>query len=273
MHFTTTAALAVLASTTLAAPFAKRQNGTTKRGICYNQPSLTGLFPPGANWAYNWASTPDNGFAGTPLAPGLEYVPMLYNGDTSTWANDVETALATGNTQHLLGFNEPDQPTSVGGTDMPDATAAAQTYIQNVTPYKGRAAIGAPAVSAGGIAWLQSFADACAGQCQVDFVPLHFYDYGHPDPQTQFASLQGWLESTIPQVRTMFNAPNMEIWLTEFGFTPFQDQDNGNTYLNLALPYLDQSPDITRYSYFKADEGILTSNGQLSEDGHTYTGQ
>lgn len=55
---------------------------------------------------------------------------------------------------HLLSFNEPDQPISVGGSDIDAATAAA-IHKRVFTPALADAyRIGAPAVARGGKDWL-----------------------------------------------------------------------------------------------------------------------
>lgn len=108
----------------------------------------------------------------------------------------------------------PDQPTFNGGSNLPPA-AAAQIYKAKMNPVKGKAKLGAPAVSAGGIeSWLKPFAEACNGRCHVGFVPLHFYGPDSHSPHEQATSLKGFLEETIPKVRGYFKDQNMPIRIT-----------------------------------------------------------
>lgn len=72
-----------------------------KRGLAYNTASYTSLFGgfgSQVTWGYDWGQT-DVGFN-----TNLEFTPMLWSdnsGLTSTWAANVEAALAAG-TSHLL---------------------------------------------------------------------------------------------------------------------------------------------------------------------------
>lgn len=74
---------------------------SNKRGLAFNTASYTSLFGgfgSQVTWGYDWGQT-DVGFN-----TNLEFTPMLWsdNSDlTSTWAANVEAALAAG-TSHLL---------------------------------------------------------------------------------------------------------------------------------------------------------------------------
>jgi Glycosyl hydrolase catalytic core len=238
--------------------------GGGKRGIDYTDASLTHLFPkPPISWAYNYQSVPNSG-----ASKNHEFVPMLYNGQEQNWHQNAQAAIHHGS-KHLLAFNEPDQPTSVGGTNI-EPTQAAKIYKAKMNPFKGKAKLGAPAISAGGFDWLKNFAHACGGHCHVDFIPLHFYADQSQSVKVQAESLKGFMNETIPKVRGLFNDPHMPIWVTEFSALPFANVNPhlNAQYMNDVLPYLENNNDIQRYSYYFAND--LASGGHLNEAGTRY---
>jgi hypothetical protein len=87
---------------------------------------------------------------------------------TAVWFNIAQSAIRSGS-KHLFAFNEPDIETQANLTPA-DAPAG---YIIFLNPFSGRAKLGAPAVTNGrgslGLSWLQSFPEACAGNCAINF--------------------------------------------------------------------------------------------------------
>jgi hypothetical protein len=152
-----------------ARPAAKALAG--KRGLCYNDASMTTFFGSKVTWAYNWGQT-----AGSGLAPSLEYSPMLWSGlssNTGSWASNAKSAIA-GGCSVLLGFNEPDLSTQAHMT-VAEAVSAWQQFME---PLACSARLAAPAVTNGGapfgLAWLSSFLESCQG-CSVDVIPIHWF--------------------------------------------------------------------------------------------------
>ncbi|KAK5188098.1 hypothetical protein LTR72_011090 [Exophiala xenobiotica] len=143
---------------------------TAKRGLSYNDPSLTAAFQ-GAmvTWGYDWTTRTRE------LPLEIEYVPMLWGlGKTSTWTSDATAAIEAGS-RHLLSFNKPDIPTQANLS--PEVAAA--SHILYMNPLSDRAWIGSPAISNGvsenqtmGIAWLTQFFKAC--NSFVLSILLHF---------------------------------------------------------------------------------------------------
>jgi Glycosyl hydrolase catalytic core len=153
------------------------------------------------NWQYNWDSTTTNN-----KQSFCEYVPMLWGTEsdhTDPWFSDASYWLADGGSGHLLAFNEPEQSGQSNLTPQ-DALSAYLTYM---TPFVGRAQLGAPAVSNDGLAWITEFMGLCnANNCGVNFIPVHWYnDYD------QFSDLQNW----IGEICALGNG--LQVWLTEVG--------------------------------------------------------
>lgn len=179
---------------------AKAKSLGGKRGLCYNDPTLTTFFGSKVTWAYNWGQTP-----GTGLASNLLYSPMLWgSGSTSTWNSNAKAAIAAGS-DTLLAFNEPDLSTQ----SNLDPTTAANLFKQYMQPFACQARLSAPAVTNGGapmgLTWLGNFLQACSG-CTVDVVPIHWYDS---------ATNIGYFQSYIQQAYVA--GGNRTLWITEFG--------------------------------------------------------
>ncbi|KAL8742007.1 MAG: hypothetical protein Q9190_005450 [Brigantiaea leucoxantha] len=181
---------------------------SSKRGLVYvpnaDHPSDDGIWDSPTSdltWYYNYDSKPSPSFDNSTK---LEFVPMLW-GTSTTFLDDVQSQIEAGaNISYVLAFNEPDGSTDTGGSTIP-ADTAAQTWIREIEPLKKQGVkLGGPAVTGAptGFAWLQNFFAACAGNCSVDFLPVHWY-----------GNFEG-LASHVGQVRSTYQ--NMSMWVTEY---------------------------------------------------------
>ena len=179
-------------------------------------------------WYYNYQDTPSSAFSNSKL----QFVPMLFGASGQDFLNSVTQQLDSGtNITHVMAFNEPDGPTSTGGSNV-SPQLAATTFIQEIEPLKKRGIkLGAPAVTGtdSGLNWLREFFAACnqSGGCTVNFIPLHIYG----DFQG-FASLLG-------QARAAY--PNTTLWVTEFAY-PDVDLEESQASYNQSSEYLDRLP-------------------------------
>ena len=189
-------------------------------------------------WYYNYGDQPSPAYAGTKL----QFVPMLFttpNSSSDTSFVDSVTAQIKGgaNITSVLGFNEPDGTTATGGSSIaPDV--AAQAWIQAIEPLKhsNNLTLGGPAVtgSQSGFTWLQSFFSACAGNCSVDFLPVHWY-----------GSFEG-LAGQIGQVRGTY--PNVSIWVTEYAL-PNANLADSQSFFNSSADYFDRLEYVSAVSF------------------------
>ncbi|KAM3458413.1 hypothetical protein MY3296_000619 [Beauveria thailandica] len=194
------------------------------------------------NWQYNWDSTTSQkqSFA--------EYVPMLWgtqSSHTNQWFDNAWYWLNNGGSGHLLAFNEPDRGDQAD-LSVGDAVSAWRTYME---PFVGHAQLGAPAVSAAGLNWLQDFLNQCSG-CHIDFIPVHWY--GGAANENDF-------ESYVNNVCSM--SGGRPVWITEFqGIGTIDEQ---SSFIRSAIPFLDNNSCVYRYSYFgTADNSkVLLDNG------------
>lgn len=173
---------------------------STKRGLVFipnaNTPQDNKIWSESGDltWYYNYGPSPSAALQGT----DLEFVPMLWGAPSSltdtTFLSTVEDLISSGsNITYVLAFNEPDGTSATGGSVVDPGTAAA-LWKTNIEPLKAKGVkLGCPAVtgSSRGLAWLQSFFTACAGNCSADFLPIHWYgDF------TGLASYMGQVNAT-----------------------------------------------------------------------------
>ncbi|KAI9865826.1 MAG: hypothetical protein M1824_000086 [Vezdaea acicularis] len=250
-----------------------------KRGLVYVAPAKSTSDntiwtqpPSDLTWYYNYQDVPTAAFAGN----GLEFVPMLWGAPTNPTTNtsfldSIKSQLAAGaNITSVLFLNEPDGSSATGGSAT-DAITAAQVWQTQIEPLKAHGIkLGGPAVTGAqnGFNWLQNFFNACAGNCSVDFLPVHWY-----------GNFEG-LASHIGQVRGTYM--NSSIWVTEYALpnSPLKDTQG---FFNTSEEYFDRIDYIERYSYFGAfrssvsnvgpNAAFLTQDGKLTDIGSWYLGR
>lgn len=237
-----------------------------KRGLAYDptSPPLSVFEPyPQLTWAHNWGSAPAS------LPAKYDYVLTLWSNakrHTKHWDDNVQVAKARGGITYLMSFNEPDIPSQA---NMP-VDVAVLAYRQYLNGYASPLVkLGSPSVSNAmssdpdapmGIAYLSAFLDACDG-CTVDFVPVHWYGCPSGCPVADdVAAFKTNIEAALQAAR------GKPVWITEF-----QKIGDAREFLNDVLPWLDAQGQIARYAYFMVADGILTSNGGLSELGKVYS--
>lgn len=204
-----------------------------KRGLCHvpssNHPTDDDIWDaPGTDltWYYNYQSSPSPAYASSVL----QFVPMAWGMSASSpsFLDTVNKLIDDGmNITYVLGFNEPDGSTSTGGSNML-ADTAASLWISEIEPLKKRGVrIGAPAVTGSpqGFTWLENWFKACDGDCNPDFIPVHWY-----------GNFEG-MASHIGQV--MGTYPNLQVWVTEWGF-PNQKLEDTQGFYNTSTQWFDR---------------------------------
>jgi len=228
-----------------------------KRGIAANV-APGSAFSGGVSWWYNWAIEGDGAGA------GIEFVPMIWG--SSTAGEDIP-----GGSRFLLGFNEPNFFAQANLS--PEAAAAAWPEVAASAESQG-----VPIVSPGmnycgpadqchdtdPYAYLRNFFAACS-DCRVDYVAVHWYncdlpslkDYLEPD-----GNLEGFEQ---------FGRP---IWITEFSCDPSASVADQEAYMREAIPYLEENPNVFRYSWFSAgpipNAKLINDDGTPTALGQTY---
>jgi hypothetical protein len=246
--------------------------GRCKRGIAATVAPSAAFVPtassPGISWWYNWANKSPGG------AAGIEFVPMLWG------AGSLSQTLPAG-AKYVLGFNEPNFKSQANLTAQ---QAAADWPMVEARAKAAGIPIASPGVNYCGSAtnasqctdptvtdpytYLRQFFAACSN-CEIDYVAVHAY-------YCDVASLKTYLEGdadaggTTPGF-TQFGKP---IWVTELSCDASHSVADQKAYMQAAVPYLENNPNVLRYAWFSAspipNALLANSDGSLTDLGKTY---
>ncbi len=242
---------------------------TCKRGIATNAAPSPGFVPttssPGVSWWYNWSNQGAD-------AGGIPFVPMI-------WGSGALGSAIPAGSPFLLGFNEPNFKAQADLTSQ-EAAADWPTVQDKAT----RIGLVSPAVNFCGSAadpsqctdptvtdpytYIKDFFADCLG-CKVDYVAVHWYNCDLP-------SLKAYLEGNTDAGGTLqgFVQFGRPIWLTEFSCDTTHSVADQKAYMEAAVPYLENNPNVFRYSWFSAggipNAELMNSDGTLTDLGQTY---
>ncbi len=228
---------------------------TGKKGMVGNISS--GL---NVRWDYNWNidrnSTLD-----------MEYVPIR---QLRYWPDLASQNWNTRGSNHLLGYNEPDQ--------VEQANISVGDAIWSWPDLLGTGLrVGSPAPSDGALNWLYTFTDqADAADLRVDFVAVHYYrSYSSAaDPDGATTQFYNFLKGVYDRVKR-------PLWVTEWNnganWTTGPDPTVAQQAATVAkmMEMLDNTPFVERYSLYnwvedsrrvKWDDGSLTAAGVVYRD-------
>jgi len=217
------------------------------------------------SWYYSWSPT---GFD-----TDLEFVPMLW-GPTQVdqFSTTINQTISQKNVSAVLGMNEPQQ-TGQSNLSPQDGVQMWRTYLEPLKAQGMRLGSPAPSSAPSGKVWIQQFLEACAGNCTVDFIALHWYDVN----ATQF-------KLYLTDFYTTFQRP---IWVTEWAC---QNYNNASaqcspsdivTFLNETQSFMDETPWVERYAWFGMMENMqgvneadamMDKNGKINDLGRQYIG-
>ena len=232
---------------------------TSKKGIAGN-PGISRL---NVLWWYDWNIDQTS-------SRDLEYVAIRQN---QYWPGLSQNWQSLGiNT--VLGYNEPDNSTANGGSDLSVSTAISSWGDLLGTGLR----VGAPAVSDGGWSWIADFvAQADAAGLRVDFVPLHYYWAWNPaDPAGAANQMYNFLLARYQQVRR-------PLWVTEWNNGANWTDNNPYpppTYaqqqacISNMVAMLENTPFVERYALYNWVEDVrslVTSSNTVTPAGTTYS--
>jgi hypothetical protein len=254
------------------------QQHSPKRGLAYGYHSAGDMaaLAPGVSWWYNWDVSPETSVLEVYETLGFDFVPMVWNHlfDETEMRNFLDQHEGT---EYILGFNEPN---FLAQANMTPSEAAAQWPIIEAIADEYDLKIVGPAVNYCGscveengviyndpFQYLDDFFAACP-DCRVDYIAVHCY-----------MNTVGALSWYIGE----FKKYGKPIWLTEFAGW----ESNGNinspddqiNFLIGAVDYLENDPDVFRYSWFIGRGNgastypyidILGGDGELTELGEIY---
>lgn len=198
-----------------------------KKGIGLTYGDCTSATAVGAVWEYGWSTSPAS-------CAGIENIPMIWG------ATDVNATLG-GNSQWIMGFNEPD---SASQANISAANAAA-LWRQIEQKYPSRKLV-SPAPSGANPNWLVSFRDAYVAAYgtppRLDALAVHCYAWSVSTCITQTQMFDTWA--------TSWGTP--EVWVTEFSFPPSapssqaQAIQEGQTYIS----WMESDPMVAHFAWF-----------------------
>ena len=203
----------------------------------------------GNDWFYKWSNNGDSDLE-------REYTPMAWGKGAADDDNDIEIIKSKYKSTHILGFNEPDdcngQSGQYGNMCVVDTSL---TYYKNLL--KSGLRVVSPACRQDAVFdWLNEFnSKAIEENIRIDVIAVHWYDWGsspqnspNANPQDVFNRFVNYLES----VHQMYGLP---IWITEFNANRHRQEWVHRQFLQLALPYLEETEYIERYSFFPPTTG------------------
>ncbi len=202
---------------------------TSKKGVPLTYDHCEDVTAMNAAWEYDWTTTPPN-------CPGVEYVPMIWGKDNVAWP-------LGGNSNWIMGFNEPD---SIYQANI-SPPAAAELWRQIELNHSQQKLLSpAPTGSLDGLSWLVSFRNEYFSRYRtaprLDGLAVHCYKW--------------YASQCVDLVQSFINQANAwevpEVWVTEFSFSTIDPSSppgalqEQQTFIN----WMANQSKITRYAWF-----------------------
>jgi hypothetical protein len=179
---------------------------------------------------------------------------------------------------HLLGFNEPDNPVEDAYKNLSPPGSVADAVARWPELLGTGLRVGAPAVTDGGTNWITDFMGrANAAGHRVDYVPVHYYRSfaNNNDPQGAANQMFNFLKNIYDRVQR-------PIWVTEFNNGANWTNDahdpsvaQNRNVVQAMIQMMDNTPWIERYAIYSRvewfrqthyDDGSLTPMGTMYRD-------
>jgi Glycosyl hydrolase catalytic core len=234
-------------------------NNPNKKGVAFVDSNVVKQFD--ASWYYGWSLN-------RPSFGAINYIPMTW-GRTSASIENVNYLAARKDVNHLLSFNEPDNARQ---SNIPNFdTAIARYRLMMQTGLR----LGSPAVEQGNALtpgrWLPIFMDSArAKKLRVDFICLHWYDWGNENSniggdtviaEQVFTRFKAYIE------RARLTYPDQKLWITEYNCNPSRNARPNliKYFMQLSTEWLNTVPYVERYAYFQFTADAIGSNGLLND--------
>lgn len=217
-----------------------------KRGLSENQfqyKAQMEALAPGSSWYYNWGNAPGRYLAAENY---MTFAPMCWNSNYN--ADNIRNYVKEHpEVELLLGFNEPNFTNQANMT--PSAAAAAWPAVQALAEELGLKLV-APALNTSPnppyqdpTKWMDEFV-AIVGNDAFDYLAVHAY---------------GGMNAVKNICTTFHDRYGKDVLLTEFCLWPNEGQPNSYVspdsqtgFMMEALEWLETTPWIYRYAWFKA---------------------
>ncbi len=234
---------------------------SSRKGVAFTDSNVVKLF--NTSWYYGWSIN-------RPSFGTQQFMPMTWGKGTATTDN-VNYLAARKDVNQLLSFNEPDNTSQSNIPIIDTATTRYKVMLQ------AGLRMGSPAVTQdqafGTGRWLTRFMAAAQAQgMRVDFINLHWYDWGNQtnNRATDSLTAQAVFNRFKNYVENARNAyPNQKLWITEFNANPNRASVVVHKYfMKLATDWMNSTSYVERYAYFfPAAVPAIDAGGALTDAG------
>lgn len=230
-------------------------NWVTKKGTAGDTESMNN------NWFYKWSNNGSSDMS-------REYTPMAWGKGAADDLNDIEIIKQKYKSTHLLAFNEPDncndQSGQYGNMCVVDTSLV---YYKNLL--KTGLRMVSPATRQGQVfSWLNEFNYKAENQeIRIDVIAVHWYDWTSNPENSPNANPQDIYNRFVNYLENVYNLYGLPIWITEFNANRYRNEWVHRQFLQLALPYLEETEYIERYSFFPP----VTDQADFFDENNNYT--
>ena len=230
-------------------------NWVTKKGTAGDTESMNN------NWFYKWSNNGSSDMS-------REYTPMAWGKGAADDLNDIEIIKQKYKSTHLLAFNEPDncndQSGQYGNMCVVDTSLV---YYKNLL--KSGLRMVSPATRQGEVfSWLNEFNYKAENQeIRIDVIAVHWYDWTSNPENSPNANPQDIYNRFVNYLENVYNLYGLPIWITEFNANRYRNEWVHRQFLQLALPYLEETEYIERYSFFPP----VTDQADFFDENNNYT--
>jgi len=252
---------------------------STKRGVCENKMQADDFraLAPGVSWYYNWHfETQDT----PPSDAAMEFIPMGW-GDRPEALEGLDHYLQEANKKPrvVLAINEP----NLKGQSFisPEQTAALYKKIKDIADRYQLAVVG-PNMSLGSptdssITAMDPIENKQVTYTfMVPFLKAFYYFLGNEKPAALGLHTYGEIGEMKWAVESMYKEFNCPVWVTEYADWHASDDAAEREYLIQATDFLERTPYVQGYAWFKerADNKKIslldTEPGKLTPLGEAY---
>ena len=221
------------------------------------------------DWFYKWSNNGNSDL-------DREYTPMAWGKGAADDDNDIEIIKSKYKSTHVLGFNEPDdcngQSGQYGNMCVVDTSL---TYYKNLL--KSGVRMVSPACRQGAaFDWLNEFnSKAIEANIRIDVIAVHWYDWGSNPQNSPNANPQDVYNRFVNYLESVYELYGLPIWITEFNANRHRNEWVHRQFLQIALPFLEETNYIERYSFFPPTTQVANffdSNNNFTQIGELYNG-
>ena len=219
------------------------------------------------DWFYKWSN---NGYSDL----DREYTPMAWGKGAADDDNDIEIIKNKYKSTHLLAFNEPDdcngQSGQYGNMCVVDTSL---TYYKNLL--KSGVRMVSPACRQDAVFdWLNEFnSKAVDENIRIDVIAVHWYDWGSNPQNSPNANPQDVFNRFVNYLESVYQTYGLPIWITEFNANRHRNEWVHRQFLQLALPFLEETDYIERYAFFPPTTQVANffdDNNNFTQIGEFY---